>query len=126
MTAFTHLLSAILSLDKKNALISGVNPQNYKYQVASVDLSTGKIISSYDGQGFASAAVSDNGFVIQTDSYNDIWTYHTSDDNDYFFNLANLQNITIANDSTLLIRQETSPKEDSNANHIITGTHLAA
>lgn len=114
-----------LSLDKKNALISGVNPQNYKYQVASVDLSTGKIISSYDGQGFASAAVSDNGFVIKTDSYNDIWTYHTSDDNDYFFNLANLQNITIANDSTLLIRQETSPKEDSNANHIITGTHLA-
>ena len=114
-----------VSQDQKNFLISGVNPQTYKYQVANVESKTGKIISAYDGQGFAAAAVSDNGFAIKTDSDNDIWTYHTSDENDYFFKLNNLQNITIADDSTLLIRQETSPKENSNANHTITGTHLS-
>lgn len=92
------------SSDGKYALVSGVSPDTYKYVVSDISLDDNKVLSTYEGQSFSMSCVDSKGFVIEADTANNIWNYHSSDGKDSFFSLPDVVDVALAKDSDMLIR----------------------
>ena len=92
--------------DGKYALVSGISPDTYRYEVSSIDLSSNKIVSTYDGQSYSLSNVDSDGFVIEADVANNIWNYHSSDGTDSFFQMPDVTDIDMSDDGAMLIRQQ--------------------
>lgn len=92
------------SADGKYALVSGVTPDTYKYAVSDIRLDDNTVLSTYEGQSFSMSCVDSKGFVIEADTANNIWNYHSSDGENSFFSLPDVVDVTLAEDSDMLIR----------------------
>lgn len=73
------------SADGKYALVSGVTPDTYKYAVSDIRIDDNTVLSTYEGQSFSMSCVDSKGFVIEADTANNIWNYHSSDGENSFF-----------------------------------------
>ena len=92
------------SADGKYALVSGVTPDTYKYAVSDIRLDDNTVLSTYEGQSFSMSCVDSKGFVIEADTANNIWNYHSSDGENSFFSLPDVVDVTLAEDGDMLIR----------------------
>lgn len=92
------------SADGKYALVSGVTPDTYKYAVSDIRLDDNTVLSTYEGQSFSMSSVDSKGFVIEADTANNIWNYHSSDGENSFFSLPDVVDVTLAEDGDMLIR----------------------
>ena len=92
------------SADGKYALVSGVTPDTYKYAVSDIRLDDNTVLSTYEGQSFSMSCVDSKGFVIEADTANNIWNYHSSDGENSFFSLPDVVDVTLAEDGDILIR----------------------
>ena len=92
------------SADGKYALVSGVTPDTYKYAVSNIKLDDNTVLSTYEGQSFSMSCVDSKGFVIEADTANNIWNYHSSDGENSFFSLPDVVDVTLAEDGDMLIR----------------------
>lgn len=92
------------SNDNTYALVSGISPDSWRYEVSSIKLETNEIVSSYEGEYFSISCVNDNGFVGLTDSLNNIWNYHTTTGTDTYFNTPEVHDIAFTKDNSVLIR----------------------
>ena len=92
------------SADGKYALVSGVTPDTYKYAVSDIRLDDNTVLSTCEGQSFSMSCVDSKGFVIEADTANNIWNYHSSDGENSFFSLPDVVDVTLAEDSDMLIR----------------------
>lgn len=92
------------SADGKYALVSGVTPDTYKYAVSDIRLDDNTVHSTYEGQSFSMSSVDSKGFVIEADTANNIWNYHSSDGENSFFSLPDVVDVTLADDGDMLIR----------------------
>lgn len=92
------------SADGKYALVSGVTPDTYKYAVSDIRLDDNTVLSTYEGQSFSMSCVDSKGFVIEADTANNIWNYHSSDGENSFFSLPDVVDVTFAEDGDMLIR----------------------
>lgn len=102
------------SADGKYALVSGVTPDTYKYAVSDIRLDDNTVLSTYEGQSFSMSCVDSKGFVIEADTANNIWNYHSSDGENSFFSLPDVVDVTLAEDGDMLIRCQ-----DLSSNNII-------
>ena len=50
------------------------------------------------------SCVDSKGFVIETDTANNIWNYHSSDGKNSFFSLPDVVDVVLAEDNDMLIR----------------------
>lgn len=92
------------SADGKYALVSGVTPDTYKYAVSDIRLDDNTVLSTYEGQSFSMSCVDSKGFLIEADTANNIWNYHSSDGENSFFSLLDVVDVTLAEDGDMLIR----------------------
>lgn len=92
------------SADGKYALVSGVTPDTYKYAVSDIRIDDNTVLSTYEGQSFSMSCVDSKGFVIEADTANNIWNYHSSDGENSFFSLPDVVDVTLAEDGDILIR----------------------
>ena len=92
------------SADGKYALVSGVTPDTYKYAVSDIRLDDNTVLSTYEGQSFSMSCVDSKGFLIEADTANNIWNYHSSDGENSFFSLPDVVDVTLAEDGDMLIR----------------------
>ena len=92
------------SADGKYALVSGVTPDTYKYAVSDIRIDDNTVLSTYEGQSFSMSCVDSKGFVIEADTANNIWNYHSSDGENSFFSLPDVVDVTLAEDGDMLIR----------------------
>lgn len=92
------------SADGKYALVSGVTPNTYKYAVSDIRIDDNTVLSTYEGQSFSMSCVDSKGFVIEADTANNIWNYHSSDGENSFFSLPDVVDVTLAEDGDMLIR----------------------
>lgn len=92
------------SADGKYALVSGVTPDTYKYAVSDIRIDDNTVLSTYEGQSFSISCVDSKGFVIEADTANNIWNYHSSDGENSFFSLPDVVDVTLAEDGDILIR----------------------
>jgi len=92
------------SADGKYALVSGVTPNTYKYAVSDIRIDDNTVLSTYEGQSFSMSCVDSKGFVIEADTANNIWNYHSSDGENSFFSLPDVVDVTLAEDGDILIR----------------------
>lgn len=92
------------SADGKYALVSGVTPDTYKYAVSDIRIDDNTVLSTYEGQSFSISCVDSKGFVIEADTANNIWNYHSSDGENSFFSLPDVVDVTLAEDGDMLIR----------------------
>ena len=92
------------SADGKYALVSGVTPDTYKYAVSDIRLDDNTVLSTCEGQSFSMSCVDSKGFVIEADTANNIWNYHSSDGENSFFSLPDVVDVTLAEDGDMLIR----------------------
>ena len=92
------------SADGKYALVSGVTPDTYKYAVSDIRIDDNTVLSTYEGQSFSMSCVDSKGFVIEADTANNIWNYHSSDGENSFFSLPDVEDVTLAEDGDMLIR----------------------
>ncbi len=92
------------SSDGKYALVSGVSPDTYKYVISDISLDDNTVLSTYEGQSFSMSCVDSKGFVIEADTANNIWNYHSSDGKDSFFSLPDVVDVALAKDNDMLIR----------------------
>ena len=101
--------------DGKNALVSGVTPDTYKYVISNVKLKDNSVVSTFEGQSYSLSRVDSHGFVVETDASNNVWSYHSSDGKDTFFALPNVVDMSLAKDGDILIRcQKLSSGNDTN------------
>ncbi len=106
--------------DGKYALVSGVSPETYRYEVSSIDLSSDTITSTYEGVSYSLCNVDSDGFVIETDVSNNIWNYHSVDGSDNFFQLADVTDIDMADDGSMLMRLQKMPDSNTSEDQYIT------
>lgn len=92
------------SADGKYALVSGVTPDTYKYAVSDIRIDDNTVLSTYEGQSFSMSCVDSKGFVIEADTANNIWNYHSSNGENSFFSLPDVVDVTLAEDGDMLIR----------------------
>ena len=105
--------------DGRYALVSGVSPDTYRYEVSSIDLSSNTTTSTYDGQSYSLCNVDSDGFVIETDVSNNIWNYHSTDGSDSFFQLSDVTDIDMADDGAMLMRMLKTSDEGASQNQSI-------
>lgn len=84
--------------------MSGVTPDTYKYAVSDIRIDDNTVLSTYEGQSFSMSCVDSKGFVIEADTANNIWNYHSSDGENSFFSLPDVVDVTLAEDGDILIR----------------------
>ncbi|MFQ7713825.1 MAG: hypothetical protein ACLRI8_04450 [Agathobacter rectalis] len=84
--------------------MSGVTPDTYKYAVSDIRLDDNTVLSTYEGQSFSMSCVDSKGFVIEADTANNIWNYHSSDGENSFFSLPDVVDVTLGVDGDMLIR----------------------
>lgn len=107
------------SEDGKYALVSGVSPDTYRYEVSNINLDSGSAISSYEGESYSLSAVGKDGFVIQTDISNNLWNYHSNSGKDCFFQLSDVNDVDMTDDGSVIFRQQKFPDDNTDENQYI-------
>ena len=102
-----------VSTDGNYFLVSGVDRNSLQNVISVFDTSTNEAVTYLQGDDFSASDLSENSFVTRMDTENNVWVYHTFDNQDIYFSQADIQDAQIINDENILLHAEKSVFSDT-------------